>query len=126
MKAILIFFVCLFVYAALVWYCAREAELCGGYFLFKCNGAQIILSNRTDHPDLHGLVKKIAVIKPYVTGYHVPDPNYDGQKTIGYFILNTKTHDLNCRMSKEEWIAKLKQIGLSKPFLRDASTYPLY
>jgi len=72
-------------------------------------------------------IDRYAVIGDIVVGYvEKPQPPADlegSNPVLGYFILNTKTHELLQGYGKEKWLEKLRLYGINEEPKLHRSTY---
>ncbi len=127
--------------------CVGDKTLCGGYVITYVNGCEVRIHNpNLDEQGFNGVrktfksgcdagrqaenrylfstmingnIESYAVNEPYITGStstNCLDLKLDGA-CEGYFLLDTRAHDLTVGMSKEEWELKLQEINWNNPRL---------
>ena len=104
--------------------CLDDRPLVGGYRLKYMNGCEVRLF--PEHTDsfrnkwVDGSVQSYAVRGPFITGYadmRCIDSEAEPQAQPGYFLIDTRTQDIQQSMTENEWRSKLQKIGWNNPTL---------
>lgn len=101
-----------------------EIRLPGGYYLVRVYAGAYIISfrgqdgqSRTDEVVVNATVDSYQVLDGLIVG-HVSTLDYMSpeEKEVskpGYFILNTKTHEVKQGLDKKAWLDSLNALGVS-------------
>lgn len=92
-------------------------RLPGGYSLVRVYAGAVLISNPQHEVVVNSNVDGYKVLDGLVAGYvTTPDHLSPEEKEVskpGYFILNTKTHDVKQGLDKKAWLDSLKAQGVS-------------
>jgi hypothetical protein len=106
-----------------------EVPLPGGYVLVSVYAGAVIIGRPSEHEVVvDANVESYKVLGELVVGHvNTPEKLSSEEKETskpGYFILNTKTHEIKVGLDKQTWLDSLQTQGVSsEPRLRKPSSW---
>ncbi len=91
-------------------------RLPGNYELVRIYASAVLISHPDDGVVIGAHIDGYKVLDPLVVGHvslaeHEPERGYSKP---GYFILNTKTHEVREALDKAGWLATLQALGIEE------------